>query len=53
MPGFPHTMQRPPYVPKLHSSQIRTKVAGRTYESQIGLCIQIQPPNGDAWQLAA
>jgi hypothetical protein len=26
----------PPYVPKLHSSQILTSVWGRTYESQIG-----------------
>ncbi len=30
-------MQRPPYVPKLHSSQILTRVSGRTYESQTGL----------------
>lgn len=30
-------MQRPPYVPKLHSSHMRTSVAGRTSESQIGL----------------
>lgn len=30
-------MQRPPVEPKLHSSQIRTSVEGRTYESQIGL----------------
>jgi hypothetical protein len=37
MPGLPQTMQRPPYVPKLHSSQMRTTVAGRTYESQMGL----------------
>ena len=30
-------MQRPPYVPKFHSSQILTRVSGRTYESQTGL----------------
>jgi len=30
-------MHRPPYVPKLHSSQILTRVSGRTYESQTGL----------------
>ena len=34
-------MQRPPYVPKLHSSQIRTRVSGRTYESQTGLNLQM------------
>lgn len=36
-PGEPQIMQRPPYVPKLHSSQIRTSVSGRTYESHTGL----------------
>lgn len=36
-PGAPQTMQRPPKDPKLHSSQIRTIAAGRTYESQMGL----------------
>ena len=30
-------MHRPPYVPKLHSSQILTRVSGRTYESHTGL----------------
>lgn len=30
-------MHLPPYVPKLHSSQIRTSVSGRTYESHTGL----------------
>ena len=30
-------IQRPPYVPKLHSSQIRTRVSGLTYESHTGL----------------
>ena len=30
-------MHRPPYVPKLHSSQILTSVSGRTYESHTGL----------------
>jgi hypothetical protein len=34
-------MHRPPYVPKLHSSQIRTSVSGRTYESQTGLCVDV------------
>ena len=33
-------IQRPPYVPKLHSSQIRTRVSGRTYESHTGLDLQ-------------
>lgn len=40
-------------MPKLHSSQIRTSVSGRTYESQTGLCVIINtmvsiiemPPN--------
>lgn len=36
-PGDPQIMHLPPYVPKLHSSQIRTSVSGRTYESQTGL----------------
>lgn len=36
-PTPPQMMQRPPYDPKLHSSHMRTSVAGRTYESQIGL----------------
>jgi hypothetical protein len=36
-PGDPQMMHRPPYVPKLHSSQILTSVSGRTYESHTGL----------------
>ncbi|KAH7881774.1 hypothetical protein F5I97DRAFT_1945578 [Phlebopus sp. FC_14] len=36
-PGDPQMMHLPPYVPKLHSSHIRTRVSGRTYESHTGL----------------
>jgi hypothetical protein len=36
-PGEPQMIQRPPYVPKLHSSHIRTRVSGLTYESHTGL----------------
>src|ERR1700722_7136 len=38
-PGEPQMIHRPPYVPKLHSSHIRTSVSGRTYESQTGLAV--------------
>lgn len=38
-PGDPQMIHRPPYVPKLHSSQILTSVFGLTYESHTGLFI--------------
>ena len=41
-PWPPQTMHLPPYVPKLHSSQMRTSSAGRTYESQIGLSVRAE-----------
>lgn len=36
-PAKPQMMHLPPKVPKLQSSQMRTIVSGRTYESQTGL----------------
>lgn len=39
VPAKPQMMHLPPKVPKLQSSQMRTIVSGRTYESQTGLSI--------------